>query len=139
MFRSRLRAYLLIDPLIVVTTLVLGLASMLASTFDKRGRTQHAIASVGTHPTRGQRGAHPRRGIGEARKGRSLRAGGQSFQLHGHARGVADPTANPVLRQAGAIPDSAAGGTSAARGTSAGGARESARVAQELDRGRAAG
>src|ERR1700691_693172 len=44
MLLSRLRAYLLIDPLIIVTTLVLGLASMLASTFDKRGRTQHAIA-----------------------------------------------------------------------------------------------
>src|ERR1035438_3375568 len=46
MFLSRLRAYVLIDPLIVVTTLVLGLASMLASTFDKRGRTQHAIARL---------------------------------------------------------------------------------------------
>ena len=46
MFRSRLRAYLLIDPLIVVTTLAFGVASMLASTFDKRGRTQHAIARL---------------------------------------------------------------------------------------------
>jgi len=44
MFFSRLRAYLLIDPLIVVATVVLGLASLLASAFDKRGRTQHAIA-----------------------------------------------------------------------------------------------
>ena len=46
MFLSRLRAYLLIDPLIVVATLVFGIASMLASTFDKRGRTQHAIARL---------------------------------------------------------------------------------------------
>ncbi|HTT60735.1 MAG TPA: lysophospholipid acyltransferase family protein [Bryobacteraceae bacterium] len=46
MFLSRLRAYLLIDPLVVMATLVLGLASMLASTFDKRGRTQHAIARL---------------------------------------------------------------------------------------------
>jgi 1-acyl-sn-glycerol-3-phosphate acyltransferase len=44
MLLSRLRAYLLIDPLIIVTTLVFGLASLLASAFDKRGRTQHAIA-----------------------------------------------------------------------------------------------
>ena len=46
MFLSRLRAYLLIDPLIVAMTLVFGIASMLASTFDKRGRTQHAIARL---------------------------------------------------------------------------------------------
>jgi 1-acyl-sn-glycerol-3-phosphate acyltransferase len=46
MFLSRLRAYLLIDPLIIVTTVVLGSASLLASTFDKRGRTQHAIARL---------------------------------------------------------------------------------------------
>ena len=46
MFLSRLRAYLLIDPLIIVTTAVFGLASMLASTFDNRGRTQHAIARL---------------------------------------------------------------------------------------------
>jgi len=46
MLLSRLRAYLLIDPLIVVATVVLGLASLLASTFDKRGRTQHAIARL---------------------------------------------------------------------------------------------
>jgi 1-acyl-sn-glycerol-3-phosphate acyltransferase len=46
MFLSRLRAYLLIDPLIVVATLVFGIASMLASTFDKKGRTQHAIARL---------------------------------------------------------------------------------------------
>jgi 1-acyl-sn-glycerol-3-phosphate acyltransferase len=44
MFLSRLRAYLLIDPLIIVTTAALGVASMLASAFDKRGRTQHAVA-----------------------------------------------------------------------------------------------
>jgi 1-acyl-sn-glycerol-3-phosphate acyltransferase len=44
MFLSRLRAYLLIDPVIIVATVVFGVASMLASTFDKRGRTQHAIA-----------------------------------------------------------------------------------------------
>jgi len=46
MLFSRLRAYLLIDPLIVMATVVLGLASLLASTFDRRGRTQHAIARL---------------------------------------------------------------------------------------------
>jgi 1-acyl-sn-glycerol-3-phosphate acyltransferase len=44
MLLSRLRAYFLIDPLLIGTTLVMGFASMLASAFDKRGRTQHAIA-----------------------------------------------------------------------------------------------
>jgi len=44
MFFSRLRAYLLVDPLIILTTMVFGLASLLASVFDQRGRTQHAIA-----------------------------------------------------------------------------------------------
>lgn len=43
-FFSRLRAYLLIDPLIIGATAVFGLASLLASAFDRRGRTQHAIA-----------------------------------------------------------------------------------------------
>jgi len=46
MLLSRLRAYLLIDPLIVIATVVLGSASLLASAFDKRGRTQHAIARL---------------------------------------------------------------------------------------------
>jgi len=41
---SRLRAYLLIDPLIVLATVVLGTLSLLASVFDKTGHTQHAIA-----------------------------------------------------------------------------------------------
>ena len=44
MLVSRLRAYFLIDPLIILTTMVFGLASLLASAFDKRGRTQNAIA-----------------------------------------------------------------------------------------------
>lgn len=44
MFLSRLRAYLLIDPLIILATLILGTASLLASAFDKSGRTQHALA-----------------------------------------------------------------------------------------------
>jgi 1-acyl-sn-glycerol-3-phosphate acyltransferase len=44
MFLSRLRAYCFIDPLLILATLVLGLASMFASLFDRRGRTQHAIA-----------------------------------------------------------------------------------------------
>jgi len=44
MFLSRLRAYLLIDPLIVLATLVCGTLSLLASTFDRSGRTQHALA-----------------------------------------------------------------------------------------------
>jgi len=41
---SRLRAYLFIDPLIVATTMLWGMASLLASAFDKSGHTQHAIA-----------------------------------------------------------------------------------------------
>jgi 1-acyl-sn-glycerol-3-phosphate acyltransferase len=46
MFLSRLRAYLLIDPLIILTTAVFGSLSLLASIFDKSGRTQHAIARL---------------------------------------------------------------------------------------------
>lgn len=44
MLFSRLRAYFLIDPLIIGATAVFGLASLLASAFDRSGRTQHAIA-----------------------------------------------------------------------------------------------
>ena len=44
MLLSRLRAYLLIDPLIILATLILGTLSLLASTFDQSGRTQHALA-----------------------------------------------------------------------------------------------
>ena len=44
MFLSRLRAYLLIDPLIILATAVFGFLSLLASAFDTSGRTQHAIA-----------------------------------------------------------------------------------------------
>lgn len=43
---SRLRAYLLVDPLIILLTAFFGLLSLLASTFDKSGRTQHAIARL---------------------------------------------------------------------------------------------
>jgi len=46
MFLSRLRAYCLIDPAIVLATLVMGTLSLLASAFDMSGRTQHAIARV---------------------------------------------------------------------------------------------
>jgi len=46
---SRLRAYLLIDPLIVASTIVMGVASLIASTFDKSGRTQHAVARIWAH------------------------------------------------------------------------------------------
>jgi len=44
MFLSRLRAYLLIDPLIILATLILGTLSLAASLFDRSGRTQHAVA-----------------------------------------------------------------------------------------------
>lgn len=44
MFLSRLRAYLLIDPLIILATSIFGTVSLLASVFDKTGRTQHAVA-----------------------------------------------------------------------------------------------
>ncbi len=46
MFLSRLRAYFIIDPFIVLATAVLGFASLVASLFDSRGRTQHAIARL---------------------------------------------------------------------------------------------
>ena len=46
MFLSRLRAFLLIDPLIILATLALGTASLIASAFDKSGRTQHALARL---------------------------------------------------------------------------------------------
>jgi len=43
---SRLRAYLLIDPLIILATVVFGIISLLTSVFDKSGRTQHAVARL---------------------------------------------------------------------------------------------
>jgi 1-acyl-sn-glycerol-3-phosphate acyltransferase len=46
MFLSRLRAYCLIDPLIVLATLFFGFISLATSVFDKSGRTQHAVARV---------------------------------------------------------------------------------------------
>jgi 1-acyl-sn-glycerol-3-phosphate acyltransferase len=44
MFLSRLRAWFLIDPVIILATIVFGTISMLASAFDRSGRTQHAVA-----------------------------------------------------------------------------------------------
>lgn len=46
MFLSSLRAYLLIDPLIILATLIFGTISLIASAFDKTGHAQHAIARV---------------------------------------------------------------------------------------------
>jgi len=60
MLLSRLRAYLLIDPVILVTTAVLGFASLLASTIDKKGRTQHAIARLWARILLAVSGAHAR-------------------------------------------------------------------------------
>lgn len=60
MFLSRLRAYLLIDPLIIVATIVLGFASLVASAFDQRGRTQHAIARFWARTLLAVSGAHVR-------------------------------------------------------------------------------
>lgn len=41
---SKLRAYLFIDPLIVLATFVFGTVSAVTSVWDKSGRTQHAVA-----------------------------------------------------------------------------------------------
>jgi len=60
MLLSRLRAYLLIDPLIVASTAVFGFASLLASAFDKRGRTQHAIARLWARILLAVSGVHAR-------------------------------------------------------------------------------
>jgi 1-acyl-sn-glycerol-3-phosphate acyltransferase len=46
MFLSRLRAWFLIDPLILLATLIMGTTSLIASIFDRSGRTQHAVARV---------------------------------------------------------------------------------------------
>jgi len=46
MLLSRLRAYLLIDPLLILTTIFFGLISLVASLFDKTGHAQNAIARV---------------------------------------------------------------------------------------------
>ena len=46
MFLSRLRAYLLIDPLIILVTTVMGTLSLAASAFDRSGRAQHWLARV---------------------------------------------------------------------------------------------
>jgi len=49
MFLSRLRAYLLIDPLIILATLVMGTISLAASAFDRSGRAQHRLAQAWAH------------------------------------------------------------------------------------------
>jgi 1-acyl-sn-glycerol-3-phosphate acyltransferase len=46
MVLSRLRAYLLIDPLIILATVVFGSLSLAASLFDNKGHSQHAIARL---------------------------------------------------------------------------------------------
>jgi len=46
MFLSRLRAYLLIDPLIILATAIMGIISLAASAFDRSGRAQHRLARV---------------------------------------------------------------------------------------------
>ena len=43
---SKLRAYLIIDPLIVLATVVMGTLSTLASLFDPSGNRSHAIARL---------------------------------------------------------------------------------------------
>jgi 1-acyl-sn-glycerol-3-phosphate acyltransferase len=43
---SKLRAYLIIDPLIVLATVVMGTLSMLASLFDPSGNRSHAVARL---------------------------------------------------------------------------------------------
>jgi len=43
---SRLRAYLILDPLILSYTFVLGVVALIISFFDSTGRRQHAIARV---------------------------------------------------------------------------------------------
>ncbi len=60
MLLSLLRAYLLIDPLIILTTLILGLSSLLASAFDSSGHTQHTIAQLWGRMLLALSGAHAR-------------------------------------------------------------------------------
>jgi 1-acyl-sn-glycerol-3-phosphate acyltransferase len=43
---SRLRAYLILDPLILSYTFVLGVVALIISFFDSTGRRQHAIARL---------------------------------------------------------------------------------------------
>jgi len=43
---SRLRAYLILDPLILSYTFVLGVVALIVSFFDSTGRRQHAIARL---------------------------------------------------------------------------------------------
>jgi 1-acyl-sn-glycerol-3-phosphate acyltransferase len=46
MFLSRLRAYLLIDPLIILVTAIMGIVSLATSAFDRSGGLQHRLAGV---------------------------------------------------------------------------------------------
>ena len=46
MFLSRLRAYLVIDPLVILVTTVMGLVSLAASGFDRSGVMQHRLATL---------------------------------------------------------------------------------------------
>ncbi|MFB3776190.1 MAG: lysophospholipid acyltransferase family protein [Bryobacteraceae bacterium] len=43
---DRIRAYLLIDPLILVATIVMGTLSMLVSLFDRSGNAAHGVARL---------------------------------------------------------------------------------------------
>ena len=43
---SRLRSYLLLDPLIWLYTIVLGTLSLISSLFDRSGRIQHGFARL---------------------------------------------------------------------------------------------
>lgn len=45
-FLSLLRAYLVLDPLVLLYTFVLGIAALVVSFFDSSGRRQHAIAQL---------------------------------------------------------------------------------------------
>ncbi len=45
-FFSLLRAYLVLDPLVLLYTFVLGTAALIVSFFDSSGRRQHAIAQL---------------------------------------------------------------------------------------------
>lgn len=46
---SRLRAYLILDPLVWLYTIVLGTASLIVSFFDKDGSRQHRLAQIWSH------------------------------------------------------------------------------------------
>ena len=137
---SLLRSLLISTPLIMLSTVVMGTLSLIASLFDGSGRTQHAlarlwakiVARVQLHP--GARGGHRKTGSeGE------LRVRVESRKPHGHS---GDPRQTavrvPLFRQEGPVRNPVFGHAPESCRAPARGSLERAQLAEEHERRRRA-